>query len=220
MTTSTNPYAARADVIVKLPQGYNASLLANADIDAYILDASREIDARLRDMYWPFNSITGTPATPAMIEHLCIMRSTIMCYDELTIAGHVPGPDGFMSHLWTRYLDDIQKIIDGKTVIPTETTSTETISWGAEPLDDDEHLFACSPKYVIPESVVITGLENGLDFAVLYKGENRGSILKKLSDFKNEAGTTLTTIASYDWSYKRYFENQPASPLWGTITRG
>jgi len=224
MSTSTAAYCAIADVKLCLPPSYNQTTLPDATITAAVLDMSRIIDTDLQDQFFAFNAIGGTPATPSAIEQFCIWRTAVRCYEILSVSGlfdpkswvekymgwYERGPDGNGGVVALRL---------GKIKIPTETTSSEAISWGAEPLGDNQHKFAAAPKYVIPRSVAITGMVWGVDFTVHYDSRYRGSILTKLGDFVNEAGATVSTIASYDWSYYRNFEIQERPNVMGVIIR-
>jgi hypothetical protein len=221
VSLSTNAYCNDADVTIRLPNGYNTTTLTPAMVTAYVGRASRIVDAAIGDIYWPFNAITdSTNPTPPFIQEMTIYRAIPICYEKLWIAGRAnPADDAYVQHCLAMFREAVTDLREGRAIIPTGTTSSETISWGAEPLDDDEHKFAASPKFVIPASVVCTGMIWGEDFDVRYDQRVRGSILLKMSDFKNESGTEVLTIASYDWSYKRVMEVQESAPLIGRVVR-
>ncbi len=207
MSTTTNVYCASADVTALIPPGYNTTTLSSANITAYILDASRRVDADLKDKFWPFNDTAhATIPTPSAIEQLAIWLAATRCYHKLGISGR-PKPGGFVEQMTTAYHKGIEDILTDKTVIPTETASAEAITWSVEPLDDNQYKLACAPKSVIRGSVIMTGMILGADFDVRYEERYRGPILYKLSDLKNEAGSTVSTV-TYDWTYYRNREIQ------------
>lgn len=187
-----------SDVIGYLFDGHGVG-----DFADHIAYGSDMVASGFAPRYWHLPDVTDTPGTPWPARDLAARFAAFRVRNIIGIANRHNDAsytmslyEGAMAELALYATDPPQR------QLPLVLVTGETMStMGDGPLADDEYLFACAPKSVIPESVTIATYQNGLDFTVYYSELNRGWLLKRL----NSAITTSTEV-SYSYSYLKQRE--------------
>lgn len=191
-------YCTSTDIIRFLPTNHGIS-----SFTAIVSGASALVDSDLSSRYWPFPDVTATPATPIVIQQLASLYGAWLSYAQIGATGRMDGPspgDRFLDQARTLAKDLMIEPIKGK-VPPVVVTSETMTGLGSSPLDADQYKFACAPRDVIPESVVIATYQNGVDFYVSYSAINRGWILTRMT-----GSITSSKTVSYEYTFIRHHE--------------
>jgi len=186
---------------------------------AYKTEAAALLDARLSPRYWtPFPDVTATPATPVELQTPAAMLTAWLAWLTLGATNRFSdvSPCQFMFEQAERLLAAIMDPDPTTPQLSLVQVTDEAMTFGTDPLDDDEYKLAASPKTVIPASVTIAGYEYGVDFVVGYKVENRGWVLTRLT-----AEIVDGHKVSYQYSYLKQVEiDLPPTYAGGRIVRG
>lgn len=207
-------YCTDAQVNRWLPANHGLTLTT------YKTDAAALVDSRLSPRYWvPFPDVTATPATPVEIQLPASLLTAWLALLALNPTRRANDDGSQEVRLYERAERLLAAIMDPDpdTAQTAQVQVTaEAMTFGTDPLDDDEYKLAASPKTVIPASAVISGYEYGVDFAITYKVENRGWILTRLTAEIVDAMTV-----SYLYSYLKQTEiDLPPTYAGGRIVRG
>jgi hypothetical protein len=172
-------YCSSSTITPQLPTGH-----AISSFTSIIAAATSWVDSRLSPKYWPFPDITSTnPVTPEIVRKACEMYAVYLSLMQL-------GPSNRHAVNWANTLRENARLMLDELVddnfpvqVPLSSVANEDISLGAVGLAD-EHYFACAPRDIVPESVVVTNqagstyYRNGADYMAYYSGEHRGWMLR------------------------------------------
>lgn len=214
---ATAVYTTYAKVIAEFPASPPASL-TQAVVDAVIADASRYLDGRLVD-YIDFPDIAASPHTPDVIEQITRYLAAWECQGRVAVLNRSqPATQG----AWFRERAEelIQMLNDGRILIPNESVSSETLTYGSGASGDLMTTQAKLAKAcIVPETVRIatpsTETEQGRDYIIGYSAGHRTWVY--------EGWTTLgqaATAVSYEYNYLRQREIVKPQVGWGNLARG
>jgi hypothetical protein len=195
-----------------LPSNYSSTTLPDSTISSIIRERSAYVDDSL-PRYWEFNSVTDSPATPKLIQEITTWLVAHECLHILGMSDRFG--EGSLTWRLREWAEDrLEKLRRGELRISPET-KTETMTFGTDPLDDDEFLTGIAPKEIIPQSIQISGYELDEDFQAYYSHANRGWIIRRLTSDITD-GTSVT----YDWTYLKQREIDTLPVRVGVVYRG
>jgi hypothetical protein len=172
-------------------------------IASLITEASAIVHGDLSEVYWGFPDVTDTPATPDIIADVTAMKVGILAQTELGNLNRQDVVGEQLRWLIGHYQTMIDGLRDGERNVPQVTVSAEAMTFGTDPLDDNEYAFdpgalGLDGFEVVPESVRVSGFEYGFDFDVRFNEHNRSWVL-----VRHDSGIVDTTEVTYKISYRK-----------------
>lgn len=199
-------YCASTDITPYLPTNHGISSWT-----AIIAAASDTVDSILGRSYWPFPSVSSSPATPTRIKNICARYAAYLTFLQINATNRktMDGDVGF-EVLRRDAFEELERIASGDgEILARVSVSSETMSTlGTDTNEPDMYPYACGATYpyrVFPESVRVTGYRHGIDFYSRYCSYHRKWEFIRL----NSAITTSSAVA-YDYTYLRQTEIEDA----------
>ena len=233
---STVAYTSAAQVNSVLPRSYSATDLPVSTDTTYtslatnIVKASREVDAALAPYFCTFNAHDhSTYPCPQYIQQCATYLAASQSYNQLGVGGRYESKSKeFMekAQLKLDYLMNIDTLGSSPRfyVLPNETVSSETLTFGAGGEFDlteyeafinvQSNLTSGDIPTILVDSVKVTatGLtlyRLGRDFSVRFDAGFNKCVFTDLNGALKDLGSTKSI--SYDWIWKRYAEKQEAA---------
>lgn len=234
---STAAYCSSPEVKAYLPRSYSTTDLPDStdttftSLATHIVEASREVDSALAEHFVTFNAWDhATVPCPRIIRNATTWLALSRCFAQLAV-GDRETDYGQTAEMWEAkgraMLDKIagtdQDGVPRFYMIPNETVTTETLTFGAAGTYDVQSfeallgvsvlLTSADIPYVIPDSVRVltTGLTQyryGQHFIVPFDAQQRK--WKFVDLIGNLYTSALAKTITYDWSWRRYSEVQEA----------
>lgn len=215
---ATTTYTTSAAVVPLLPKNYDSAVdLTASHLTAMISSVSRQIDARLAVAYIPFNSTTGTPATPAPIQTIAKYMVTAQALRHLAIGDRNAALRTAAADMDEMAMSDLSAYVTQAIVLPPELKTDAVLTPGTAGTYDigtteafigvESLVTSGEIPTLIPESVKITSpagftqYNYGYDFEVYFNAQHQKWVFRDLrNDFIDEASPTI----QYEWTWERY----------------
>ena len=125
-------YTTRTDITNLLGGRYTSDNLANADIDAHIVEADAWIDGALGAVFQKFNQTTDTPDTPNRIREISTHYAAYLGRKQLASRSGQAQDLELSQWVLGRAEDMITMILSSPGLtLPPESVASETITYGA-----------------------------------------------------------------------------------------
>lgn len=215
---ATTTYTTSSDVTPMLPKNYDSTTdLTSAHLTAMISSVSRLIDSRLAVAYIPFNSTTGTPATPANIQTIAKYLVAGQALRHLVVGDRNASLRQTAEDYESTAMADLAAYVSKATVLPPEQKTGAVLTPGVGGSYDiaeteafigvEALITSAEIPTMIAESVKITSPSGytkyhyGDDFEIYFNPQHQKWVFRDLrNDFIGETSPTIT----YDWTWERY----------------
>lgn len=215
---ATTTYTTSAAVVPLLPKGYDSAVdLTASHLTAMISSVSRQIDARLAVAYIPFNSTTGTPATPAQIQTIAKYLVAAQALRHLVVGDRNAALRQSANDLQDMANADLSAYMEKAIVLPPELKTAAVLTPGTAgtyDVDTTEAFIGVEALVtsgdiptMIPESVKVTSpagyvqYNYGEDFDIYFNPQHQKWVFRDLrSDFISQSSPTI----QYEWTWERY----------------
>lgn len=193
------------------------AILADVGITLFDLvrDASAIVETDLEPLYWSFPDVTGadgqTILTPVYVQNIVALKAISLGKMSVGQLSEInPQDDGAQQTYEARYLARVNDLRTNAANIPVVRVTGEAMTFGTDPLGDNEYKYnpqsiGLAGFEVIPESVRVTGYQNGIDFDSRLSVRDRGWLFVRY-----DSAIVDATTVSYDFTYRKQREKAKA----------